>query len=52
MDFKGYFTFEANGFLKNRDDNPPLTKELRKEVLKLLFKIGKHVLEYYGIYED
>ncbi len=52
LDFQGYFTFEAEFFVKNRIGNPPLTKELRQEVLKLLFKIGKHALEYYGIYED
>lgn len=51
-DFKGYFTFETDRFMKNFSGNPPLPKELRREVIRLLFNLGKSALEYHGVYED
>lgn len=52
MDFKGYFTFEVDRFLKVTGNNPPLPMELRREILGILFKLGKSALEYHGMYED
>lgn len=55
--FGGFFTFEADGFMKygGRKDSSPLAhppKELKKEALKLLYKVGKYTLDSYGIYEE
>lgn len=55
--YKGYFTFEADGFMPYGSDkgNGPLAhppKALKKETLKLLYSIGKYTLEAYGIYEE
>lgn len=55
MKFKGYFTFEANGFLNSFSSNPPLKKlpmEIRREALALLFKIGRFALDRFGIFEE
>lgn len=57
IDFKGYFTFECDGFLNfNRnvcgDKLSHPTLEVKKESLKLLFHIGKSILNSYGIFEE
>ena len=46
MDFKGYFTFEADNFMRNA----PL--EIKLASLSLLYKIGKTALESCGIFEE
>lgn len=46
MDFKGFFTFEANNFMRNS----PL--EIKLASLSLLYKIGKTALESYGVFEE
>ena len=58
IDYKGYFTFESDGFFKfNRlkvpgDKLAHPTLELKKDSLKLLYKIGKTILDAYGLYEE
>lgn len=55
--YKGYFTFESDGFMKYGSPDkkgilahPP--KGLKKEALKLLYQVGKYTLEAYGMYEE
>ncbi len=55
--YKGYFTFESDGFMPYNAKKPdgPLAhppKGLKKESLKFLYQIGKFTLDAYGIYEE
>ncbi len=67
INYKGYFTFEAdnyivrngswpysrrpfNGETENKLQNPTL--KLRMMADKLLYEIGKYILEQYGVFED
>lgn len=55
--YKGYFTFESDGFMKygSRDRTGKLAhppKGLKKEALKLLYQVGKYTLDAYGMYEE
>ena len=55
MDFPGYFTFEIDSFLNNFNGNGPAVKlplQLRCEALKLLYRIGRYILESHGIFEE
>lgn len=55
MDFKGYFTFEADAFMNNFNSTGAmkhLPLEIRKDALALLYKTGKFALESFGIFED
>lgn len=52
MDFPGFFTYETDRFFVNNGGNPPLPREIRRDILCVLFKLGKSALEYYGMYED
>lgn len=59
--YQGYFTFEAGGFFAPVQKRRPFDKdqrllkpplELRIQAEKLLYNIGKHVLESYGCFEE
>ncbi len=56
--YEGYFTLEANSFFgKNRGDdlNGPLSEvniDIKREAVSLLYKISKHILSVYDIYEE
>lgn len=58
IDYKGYFTLEVDGFFKfnrlkvegDKLKRPPA--ELKKEALKLQYKLTKYMLESYGLYEE
>jgi len=59
--YKGYFTFEADGFFKykrsSRLKEPEgrlahPTVEIKRSALKILYLIGKTMLDEYGIYEE
>lgn len=52
MNFQGFFTFETDRFFVNSKGNPPLPRELRTDILTILFNLGKFALEHYGMYED
>lgn len=64
MGYKGYFTFESDNFpivskwpnnrkrYEKRQDLLKLPLEIKIEAEKLLFSIGKHILETYNVYED
>ena len=55
IDYKGAFTFESDSFLNHCNGNGPLQKlplEIRQDGLRLLYKIGKFVLESYNISID
>ena len=55
MDFKGFFTFEAERFVGQETGTGPVGKaslEIRHDSLALLYKIGRNALETYGIFEE
>ena len=55
IDYKGAFTFESDSFLNHCNGNGPLQKlplEIRQDGFRLLYKIGKFVLESYNISID
>ena len=56
--YEGYFTLEAPSFFadnRNENLNGPLAEvslEIKREAVALLYKISKHILSTYDIYED
>jgi len=59
--YQGYFTFEAGGFFAGPQKRRPFEKddrllkapvELRIQAEKLLYSIGKHVLQAYDCFEE
>lgn len=56
-DYKGYFTFESDGFLPCRPGHgsgrlscPPIA--VKRAALAMLYQIGKSCLEAYGLFEE
>ena len=52
--YTGYFTFEVDGFLNYAGSSGALKTlpfEIRQEALSILFKVGRHILDTYGIFE-
>lgn len=58
IDYKGYFTLETDGFFKyNRlkvegDRLKHISNDLKKDALKLQYKLAKYILEAYDLYEE
>lgn len=55
IDFKGFFTYEIDGFLNKFNSAGParhLPLEIKRESLKVLYKTAEYLLKTYGVFED
>ena len=55
IDFKGFFTYEVDGFMNRVNSSGPARKvplEIRRECLSLLYKTAKFLLDSYGVFEE
>lgn len=55
INYSGYFTYEADGFMNKKNGTGPLNLlplELRQEALALLYKTAKFMLETYNVFEE
>ena len=49
--FKGYFTYEADGYYSKRKGDPMPTLEIKQAVVKLLYQIAQDLLKRVDMYE-